>query len=145
MDKETGEYMNRHTKLNVKLEHIPLLPGIYKMMDSERNIIYVGKSKCLKKRIKTYFTGNHKGSKIERLVLLINDIEFLISGGDILYNKILENPTKADIDLFINTGYTKKQSGAYDLTEKAALDYRDIIYSEIKSLPKEYYEIIKSK
>ncbi|PKM53098.1 MAG: excinuclease ABC subunit C, partial [Firmicutes bacterium HGW-Firmicutes-5] len=42
--------------LEKKLNQIPPLPGVYKMLDSTGQIIYVGKSKCLKKRVKSYFT-----------------------------------------------------------------------------------------
>ncbi len=75
----------------------------------------------------------------------INGIKlFLISGGYILSKRTLINPTRADFDSFINTGYSMKSSDTADISEKAAIDYHDIIYSEIKSLPKDSYEIIRS-
>ena len=62
-----------------KLNSIPSLPGIYKMKDSNGIIVYVGKSKCLKNRVRSYFTANHKQSKIEKMVSLINDIEYIVT------------------------------------------------------------------
>lgn len=66
-------------ELRNKINSIPALPGIYKMMDSHGNIIYVGKSKCLKNRVKSYFTGTHKWEKVERMVALIRDIDFIVT------------------------------------------------------------------
>ena len=54
--------------LEKKLKQIPPLLGIYKMLDSSGQIIYVGKSKCLKKRVKSYFTKSPKQPKIERMI-----------------------------------------------------------------------------
>lgn len=62
-----------------KLNTIPALPGVYKMLDSKGNIIYVGKSKCLKKRVKSYFVKNHKWEKVKKMVALIHDIDFIVT------------------------------------------------------------------
>lgn len=70
---------NISTKLLNKLNQIPEFPGIYKMLDSKGNIIYIGKSKCLKKRVKTYFSTNPKWEKVKKMVLLIDDIEFNVT------------------------------------------------------------------
>lgn len=66
-------------KLRLKLSQIPELPGIYKMLDSKGNVIYIGKSKCLKKRVKSYFTAHPKWDKVEKLVSFIDDIEFIVT------------------------------------------------------------------
>ncbi len=63
--------------LSEKIKSIPQLPGIYKMKDSDNNIIYVGKSKNLNARVKSYFTTQHEWSKIKRLVFHIKDIDFI--------------------------------------------------------------------
>ena len=65
--------------LEKKLKQIPPLPGIYKMLDSSGQIIYVGKSKCLKKRVKSYFTKSPKQPKIERMIFLIDDIDYIVT------------------------------------------------------------------
>lgn len=62
-----------------KLNTIPSLPGIYKMKDSNGRIIYVGKSICLKNRVRSYFVVNHKQTKIEKMVSLISDIEYIVT------------------------------------------------------------------
>lgn len=81
--------MNFSVKLKQKLNIIPQLPGIYKMLDSRGNIIYIGKSKCLRKRVRSYFTGNHKSSKIEKLVSFIDDIDYIVTDTH-LEAKLLE-------------------------------------------------------
>ncbi len=66
-------------KIKNKLDQIPELPGIYKMIDQRGNIIYIGKSKCLKKRVKTYFADNPKWEKVNRMVKLIDNIEYMVT------------------------------------------------------------------
>jgi len=65
--------------LEKKLNQIPSLPGIYKMLDSSGQIIYVGKSICLKKRVKSYFTKSPKQPKIERMIFFIDDIDYIVT------------------------------------------------------------------
>lgn len=65
--------------LKNKLKSLPELPGIYKMFDSKGNIIYIGKSKCLKKRVKSYFVGNPKWEKVTKMVSLIHDFEYIVT------------------------------------------------------------------
>ncbi|WP_296557098.1 GIY-YIG nuclease family protein [uncultured Acetobacterium sp.] len=65
--------------LKQKVNQIPALPGVYKMLDSSGQIIYVGKSKCLKKRVQSYFTKSPKQPKIERMIFLIDDIEYIVT------------------------------------------------------------------
>lgn len=66
-------------KLKEKLKQIPEQPGIYKMMDKKGNIIYVGKSKCLKKRVRTYFANEPKWEKVKRMVTLIDNIDYTVT------------------------------------------------------------------
>lgn len=66
-------------RLKDKINNIPALPGIYKMLDSRRNIIYVGKSKCLRKRVKSYFIKDHKWEKVKKMVALIRDIDYIVT------------------------------------------------------------------
>ena len=62
-----------------KLKQIPRLPGIYKMIDSRGNIIYIGKSKCLQKRVQSYFVSTPKWEKVNRMVSLIKEIEYIVT------------------------------------------------------------------
>jgi len=57
---------------------LPADPGIYKYYDAKGVLIYVGKAKCLKKRIASYFTKNQNSFKTIELVQKIDCIEFTI-------------------------------------------------------------------
>jgi excinuclease ABC subunit C len=57
---------------------LPADPGIYKYYDAGGTLIYVGKAKCLKKRIASYFTKNQNSFKTIELVQKIDRIEFTI-------------------------------------------------------------------
>ena len=57
---------------------LPADPGIYKYYDANGVLIYVGKAKCLKKRIASYFTKNQSSFKTIELVQKIDRIEFTI-------------------------------------------------------------------
>lgn len=62
-----------------KLNEIPFLPGIYKMIDGKGNIIYVGKSKCLNKRVRSYFTSTPTWEKVKKMVGFIVDIDYIVT------------------------------------------------------------------
>jgi len=60
---------------------IPTNPGIYLMKDSSRKIIYIGKAKNLKNRVKSYFLKN-QNYKTQKLVENISDIEFILTDNE---------------------------------------------------------------
>lgn len=62
---------------------LPEKPGIYKFLDSDETIIYVGKAKTLRKRVASYFTkANLDNRKTYRLVSEIRSIEFVIVSSE---------------------------------------------------------------
>jgi excinuclease ABC subunit C len=61
------------------LAQIPELPGIYKFYNADGVIIYIGKSKCLRKRVKSYFVKTPKWEKVKKLVCFIHDIEYIVT------------------------------------------------------------------
>ncbi len=65
-----------------KLEILPDQPGCYLMKDRQGTIIYVGKAKVLKNRVRSYFTGSHD-TKTQRLVIEIEDFEYIVTSSDI--------------------------------------------------------------
>jgi excinuclease ABC subunit C len=65
--------------LTDKINSVPELPGIYKMLDSQGNIIYIGKSKCLKKRVKSYFAAAPAWEKVKKMVGFIHDIDIVVT------------------------------------------------------------------
>jgi excinuclease ABC subunit C len=65
-----------------KLKNIPQFPGCYLFKDDKEQIIYVGMSKYLPKRVSSYFQKNHTDSKTITLVENIKDVEFIISSSE---------------------------------------------------------------
>ena len=63
---------------NLKSIDIPNSPGVYKFLNSDNKILYVGKSKNLKKRVKSYFQ-KEQNKKISNLVKETTNIDFIIS------------------------------------------------------------------
>ncbi|WP_101844536.1 excinuclease ABC subunit UvrC [Halobacillus sp. Marseille-P3879] len=72
--------MNNNIK--EKLAVLPGQPGCYLMKDRHDTIIYVGKAKLLKSRVRSYFTGAHDG-KTQRLVQEITDFEYIVTTSEI--------------------------------------------------------------
>ena len=66
------------SELENKLKQLPDKSGVYLMKDSEGKIIYVGKAKVLKNRVKQYFTGVQKYAKVALMVANIADLEYII-------------------------------------------------------------------
>ena len=67
--------------LQKKLELIPENPGCYLYKDNIGEIIYIGKAKNLKNRVKSYFTGTHN-KKTQTLVSKIEDLEYIIVNSE---------------------------------------------------------------
>ena len=65
-----------------KLAVLPEQPGCYLMKDKNGEIIYVGKAKVLKNRVRSYFNGAHEG-KTQRLVQEIADFEYIITASNL--------------------------------------------------------------
>src|SRR5919199_2077644 len=67
-------------------KQIPQSPGVYLMKDREGKIIYIGKAKNLRNRVKSYFlkdTNNNHNWKTSQLVRKIKDIEFVVTDNEI--------------------------------------------------------------
>ncbi|WP_173915901.1 excinuclease ABC subunit UvrC [Halobacillus sp. Marseille-Q1614] len=71
-----------NNNLKEKLAVLPGQPGCYLMKDKQGTIIYVGKAKVLKNRVRSYFTGAHDG-KTQRLVREIVDFEYIVTTSEI--------------------------------------------------------------
>jgi len=71
-------------KLKQKLENLPLDPGVYLYKNSKDKIIYVGKAKVLRNRVRSYFTGGSDGrAQYEALVENIYDLEVIITETEV--------------------------------------------------------------
>ena len=61
-----------------ELKKLPNKPGVYIMHDKDDKIIYVGKAKILKNRVRQYFRKNNKTARIEKMVSLIDHFEYIV-------------------------------------------------------------------
>lgn len=60
------------------LNNLTKSPGVYKFLDDSNNVIYVGKAKNLRNRVRSYFTGKKSDEKTRSLVTNIKDISIII-------------------------------------------------------------------
>ncbi|KYH28106.1 MULTISPECIES: GIY-YIG nuclease family protein [Clostridium] len=104
--------------LKEKVRNLPLCPGIYFMKDSLGNVIYVGKSKCLKKRVQSYFYNSKAHStKVQKLVKNLKDFDFIITDTEFEA-------------LMMECKYIKKLKPTYNRLMKSPLSY---IYIKIET------------
>jgi len=68
--------------LKKKLGLLPENPGVYLMKNASGKIIYVGKAKVLKNRVRSYFTGSHD-QKTQKLVSEIVDFEYILTSTEV--------------------------------------------------------------
>ena len=96
--------------LRNKANSLPELPGVYIMKNKEGEIIYVGKSKKLKNRVSSYFTGTHTSLKTLRMVSLVRDFDYILC--------------KTEIEaLTLENTLIKKHSPKYNIKLKDAKSY----------------------
>ncbi|EDZ91685.1 excinuclease ABC, C subunit [Limnospira maxima CS-328] len=67
-------------RLEMRLKEIPPVPGVYFMKDGNENILYIGKSKKLRSRVRSYFRDRHNHShRINLMIQQVTDIEFIVT------------------------------------------------------------------
>lgn len=66
-------------QLEQKLKTLPEAPGIYQMLDKKGKIIYIGKSKCLKNRVRSYFVPLPAWEKAKEMAPFIEDIKIIVT------------------------------------------------------------------
>jgi excinuclease ABC subunit C len=64
------------------LKHVPNQPGIYRMYDANNTLIYIGKAKVLKNRVRSYFSGSHT-PKVAAMVSQIARFEVLVTQTEV--------------------------------------------------------------
>lgn len=65
-----------------KLKDLPDSPGVYLMKNAAGQIIYVGKAKVLKNRVRQYFHAGFKGEKTQLMVSHIEDLEYVLTHSE---------------------------------------------------------------
>lgn len=70
-------------KLQARLKEIPLEAGVYFMRDRHDGVIYIGKSKALRNRVRSYFRSSQDLSpRIAMMVQLVHEIEFIVTDSE---------------------------------------------------------------
>ena len=82
--------VERSPALSRKLSDLPTQPGVYLYRDEEGTLLYVGKAKVLRNRVKSYFQSKQLDGKTRRLVARIWDLEFVVCETE-LEALVLEN------------------------------------------------------
>ena len=70
------------SKIKEKLKTLPQTPGVYRMLDINANIIYVGKAINLKRRVSSYFLATKKPEKVQQMVEHIYDFEYTLTNSE---------------------------------------------------------------
>ena len=73
---------DRKARLDHLIKRLPNLPGVYKMLSKNGDIIYVGKAKSLKSRVNSYFAKTIDHPKTRALVQRIDNIETIITRSE---------------------------------------------------------------
>lgn len=114
--------------LEKKIKMLPTDPGVYVMLDKDGHVIYVGKAKVLKNRVKQYFYSNVKTDKVMAMVSNIEDFYYII--------------TKSEVDaLSLENNLIKKYKPKYNILLKDDKTYPYIKVDLKKSFP--YFEIVR--
>ncbi|MCL6099432.1 MAG: excinuclease ABC subunit UvrC [Bacteroidetes bacterium] len=85
-----------NTQLEDKLNNLPLLPGIYQFLNEKGKVIYVGKAKNLRNRVRSYFQKNIESPKTAALVSKVADLQLIITDSEI-EALVLENNLIKDL------------------------------------------------
>ena len=70
-------------KIKEKLQLLPETPGVYVMLDKDGVVIYVGKARVLKNRVRQYFQSGAKTEKVAAMVENIVDFYYIITQTEI--------------------------------------------------------------
>lgn len=79
-----------NSKLEVNLKNLPASPGVYQFLNKNGKVIYVGKAKNLKNRVRSYFQDNLTSAKTIALVSKMDDLQIFVTDSE-LEALILEN------------------------------------------------------
>ena len=84
MVQENKQLLLNNDALKNKLKEIPLEPGIYLMLDKQEDILYIGKSKHLRVRVRSYFQeGKYHTPRINLMLQQVNNIEFIVTDTEV--------------------------------------------------------------
>jgi excinuclease ABC subunit C len=122
MSKNTEE---KTTQLKTLIATYPTSPGVYIMKNAVEKIIYVGKAKVLRSRLRSYFNGNTHSAKTKMLVTNIEKIEYIL--------------TQTEVEAFLlEASLIKKHKPKYNIRLKDDKTYPYIMMSMSDEFPRLY-------
>ena len=122
----------QNQNLKIKLENLTRESGVYKMLDKEGNVIYIGKAKNLKNRVSNYFVDSNNSKKMLALQKKIDDFSIIIT----------KTETQA---LLLENELIKQYKPKYNILLKDAKSYPYIYISNDKHPRQAFIEARKIK
>ena len=119
------KFQERVENLKVKIADFPQNPGVYLMKNQQEKVIYVGKAKKLRNRVRSYFAKNHENAKTGLLVRNIHSIDYVLTD------------TEAEAFL-LEASLIKKHRPRYNIRLKDDKSYPYIRISEGDDFPRFY-------
>ena len=71
-----------HESLDKKLQHLPTRPGVYMFKDGKGQILYIGKAKSLRARVRNHFAPDYPSAKQAEMVRRIRDVDTMVVGSE---------------------------------------------------------------
>jgi excinuclease ABC subunit C len=110
--------------LENKISNAPILPGCYIYRDKSNNVLYVGKAKILRNRVKSYFADfDAQGLRIQKMVKLIHDVEFVIADTD-------------EEAFILETNLIRKYKPKYNVEKKDDKNYSWVMLDNDEDFPR---------
>lgn len=98
--------------LESKIKNLPDSPGVYQFLNENKKVIYVGKAKNLKNRVRTYFQNNISSVKTKSLISKTRDLELIVTDNEI-EALVLENNLIKDLKPRYNVNLKDDKSYPY--------------------------------
>jgi excinuclease ABC subunit C len=79
----TATQTTRDERIEAQLKGIPAKPGVYLFRDTKSTVLYVGKAKSLRARVRSYFRGGDSRLGLDRLIERVEDIEVIVTSTEV--------------------------------------------------------------
>ena len=117
------KFAKNNLQIKQKLSLLPDSPGVYLMMNSAEDVIYVGKSKNLKNRVRSYFSGTPVDTKTKDLVKKVTNFDYILTKTE-------------EQALILESNLIKKYKPKYNISLKDDKQYPFIKVTIKESFPK---------